>query len=248
MGMDEASFRKMQEAMRRKQAEEEAKKITLKKILNVFYLGFFLFLVCMISAMIMGYADRATFAPREKAKKEKLAGALKDILPSFDNDVISTKKMVSLPDEKSPAVIYTAKKNGKTVAYAVECSTEKAYGGKMVSLISFSPDQKIYSFVISEHSETPGLGAEVAERKEKKTFGNLFAKKEKKAFPENLPPGAVLDQFRNRSAKFAPWRLRSQGGDIDGRSGATITSAAVTLLASQSALALKEMLKKESVK
>lgn len=245
LGMDVASYHKMQEAMRRKKAEEEAKKITFKKVLNVFFLGGFLFLVCAFAAMIMCFANGATRIPREKAKKEKLAAALRDILPAFDNDIIATEKSITPGKGKYSALIYTAEKNGKKVAYAVGVSTAEGYGGKMEALVSFSPEGRIFSFIITEHSETPGLGSEVAERKEKKTFRTFFAKKEKKAFPYNLPPGAVLDQFRDRRIEHAPWRLRSMGGNIDGRSGATITSHAVTILASRAALALKEMLKKE---
>ena len=248
LGMDVASYHKMQEAMRRKKAEEEAKKITFKKVLNVFFLGGFLFLVCAFAAMIMCFANGATRLPREKAKKDALAVALKDILPPFDNDIIATEKKVSPGKGRYSALIYTAEKAGKKIAYAVKVSTMEAYGGKMEALVSFSMEKRILSFVITEHSETPGLGSEVAERKEKKTFRTLFAEKEKKAFPYNLPPGAVLDQFRGRSTEQAPWRLRSMGGNVDGRSGATITSNAVTVLSSRAALALNEMLKKEVVR
>lgn len=245
LGLDEASFNRMQEEMRRRKAEEEARKITPKKILNIFYLGIFLFFVCTFATVVMGYIEQLTKEPRIRAKKERLNGMLKEILPVFDNDIISTEKSVSLKKGAGEAKIYTAKKAGKIAAYAVSVYTLKAYGGKMEALVSFSPEGKIYSFVVSGHSETPGLGSVVAERKEKKTFSTLFAEKKTRPFPYNLPPGAVLDQFRGRSVKEAPWRLRNMGGDIDGRSGATITSAAVTLLASRAAEALKEMWKQE---
>ena len=248
MEMDEASLRRMQEALKEREAEKEAERITPKKIGNIFFLGFFLFFVCLFASFVMGYVDQVTKVPRARAKKERLSGMLKDVLPPFDNDILSTQKTVHPKEVSSPSVVYTAQRKGKTVAYAVKVSTEKGYGGKMEALVSFSPEGKILSFVISEHSETPGLGAEVAERKEVRTIGSLFSPKKKKPFPDNLPPGVVLDQFRGRSVNEAPWQLRSRGGNIDGRSGATITSSAVTRLASEAALFLKERLKKEEKK
>ena len=131
------------------------------------------------------------------------------------------------------------------MGYAIQISAPEGYGGKMEGIISFSPEGRVYSFVITEHSETPGLGSEVTDRKDVRTFATLFTEKKRKPFPENLPPGKVLDQFRSRSVNTAPWRLRTEGGDIDGRSGATISSKAVTLLASSAAEILREKLQKE---
>ena len=242
--VDEAAMeRQKQEYLKRKQEEQE-KKITPAKIGNIFFLGIFLFLVCAAAAFVMGYVDRITFLPREKAKKAKLVAALNEVLPPYNNAILETAEKKSFPDGED-SVIYTAEKEGKIVGYAVEISAQKGYGGKMEALISFSPEGRVYSFVITGHSETPGLGSEVTDRKEVRTFATLFVQKKKGAFPENLPPGKVLDQFRSRSVKTAPWRLRSAGGDIDGRSGATISSAAVTFLASRAAVILREKLQKE---
>ena len=241
-----AAERQKQEYLKRKQEELE-RKVTPAKIRNIFYLGIFLFLVCAVAATVMCFASGVTRIPRKKAKQKKLVSALNEVLPPYNNAILNTaESKESSGNIKS--TLYTAKKDGKVAGYAVQISAPEGYGGKMEALISFSPEGRVYSFVITEHSETPGLGSEVTDRKDIRTFATLFAEKKKKPFPENLPPGKVLDQFRSRSVNTAPWRLRTEGGDIDGRSGATISSKAVTLLASRAAEILKEKLQKEGQK
>ncbi|MBO4305447.1 MAG: hypothetical protein J6A21_12760, partial [Lentisphaeria bacterium] len=88
MEMDEASLRRMQEALKEREAEKEAERITPKKIGNIFFLGFFLFFVCLFASFVMGYVDQVTKGPRARAKKERLSGMLKDVLPPFDNDIL----------------------------------------------------------------------------------------------------------------------------------------------------------------
>ena len=241
-----AAERKRQEYLKRKQEEQE-RKVTPAKIRNVLYLGIFLFLVCAFAATVMCFADGVTRIPREKAKQEKLISALNEVLPPYNNAILKTAESKIDPGNRK-SVLFTAEKDGKIVGYAVQISAPEGYGGKMEGIISFSPEGRVYSFVITEHAETPGLGSEVTDRKDVRTFAKLFAEKKRKPFPENLPPGKVLDQFRSRSVNTAPWRLRTEGGDIDGRSGATISSKAVTLLASYAAEILREKLQKEGNK
>ena len=238
-----AAERQRQEYLKRKQEEQE-RKVTPAKIRNVFFLGIFLFFVCAFAATVMCFADGATRIPRKKAKQEKLVSALNEVLPPYNNAILKTaESKEGAGNIKS--TLYTAEKDGKKVGYAIQISAPEGYGGKMEGIISFSPEGRVYSFVITEHSETPGLGSEVTDRKDVRTFATLFTEKKRKPFPENLPPGKVLDQFRSRSVNTAPWRLRTEGGDIDGRSGATISSKAVTLLASSATEILREKLQKE---
>ena len=113
----------------------------------------------------------------------------------------------------------------------------KGYAGKIEGIISFSPAGEVYTLVITSHQETPGLGAAIAERKETRTLKSLFTGnvKKKSPFPSHLPANPVLDQFRGKKYSGKSWKLKNEGGEIDSVSGATVTSHAVTDLASRAA-------------
>ena len=91
-------------------------------------------------------------------------------------------------------------------------------------MVSFDPNGKILAVRILEHNETPGLGAAVCERKFQKTIFNLGAPR-----PAGLPPNPVLDQFHGRlAAEGGNWKVSKDGGDLIFRTGATVSSRAVT--------------------
>ena len=92
---------------------------------------------------------------------------------------------------------------------------------------------------IIEHKETPGLGAAVCERKFQKTIFNLF-----EAEPAGLPPNAILDQFKNKNHKNAGnWKISKDGGEFAYRTGATVTSRAVTDMVNSAAANLDSAMK-----
>ena len=194
---------------------------------NMFYLGAFLCVVCAAAAAIMGTAAVVTKEPIEKAKVKKVADGLRQVLPAFDNDPMKEAKMYD------DVLFYTAKQGGKIVGYAARAAVGSGYGGRIEALISFQPDGTIRTFLVTGHSETPGLGSNVTDRVREKTLADLL---KGSGTPEGLPGNRILDQYIGHSGAKTdswkqPWKLKKDGGDAEYVSGATISSRAANELA-----------------
>ncbi len=94
---------------------------------------------------------------------------------------------------------YRCIENGKLVGYAAIVEGA-GYGGKMKVAVGIYVDNTIRGVRVVSHSETPGLGSRVAEDE-------------------------FLKQFEGKTLERV-W-LKSDGGDIDAITGATISSRAV---------------------
>ena len=200
---------------------------------NLFYLGVFLCLVCAAAAGIMGSAAVLTREPIEKAKVKKISDSLREVLPPFDNDPREDSSKVG------DVLFYRAKKDGKTVGYAARTSVSSGYGGRIEALISFQPDGTIRTFLVTGHSETPGLGSQAVDRVRKRTLAGLIRGEKE---PDGLPPNEILDQYANaaKEAWKRPWKLQKDGGNARYVTGATISSRAVNELAWKAASAFEK--------
>ena len=90
-------------------------------------------------------------------------------------------------------------------------------------MVGFDLDGKITGVQILRHKETPGLGANVCDRTFKRTILNLTTP------APAVPANEYLDQFAGKSASAAGnWRTRKDGGEFIYRTGATVSSRAVT--------------------
>ena len=204
---------------------------------NLFYLGVFLCVVCAAAAGIMGSAAALTREPIEGAKVKKVADGLREVLPAFDNDPMKDSAQVG------DVLFYHAEKDGKTVGYAARTSVSSGYGGRIEALISFQPDGAVRTFIVTGHSETPGLGSQAVDRVRKRTLAGLIRGEKE---PEGLPPNKILDQYVGHSGAEAvkdtwkrPWKLQKDGGNAEHVTGATISSRAVNELAWKAASAFE---------
>lgn len=124
--------------------------------------------------------------------------------PGYDNDPILDRRAVSLdaPGNSGELTVFLAKKGGKVIAVAFE-SFAQGYGGPMGVMLAVDPAANtLLAAAVTTHSETPGLGTRVMDVP---SFRRQFENK-------------ALDQ---------DFRLRSQGGPIQGITGATISAAAM---------------------
>lgn len=113
------------------------------------------------------------------------------------------------PKEVGNLVCYEGTVDGKPVGTVFTVTTTKGYGGTIKLLVGVDPTgQKITGVRIAEHSETPGLGANIVQ---------VRPGEEKPWF---------LKQFRGLTADRIS--LKTGGGPIDGVTAATISSRAVT--------------------
>lgn len=94
---------------------------------------------------------------------------------------------------------YLCLENGKVVGYAIVVE-ERGFGGRMEVLVGISEEGTVAGVRILTHGETPGLGSRVAEEE-------------------------FLVQFIGKDLEKIA--LKRDGGEIEGVTGATISSRAV---------------------
>ena len=216
----------------------------LRECENFFVLGLFLGLTGLLSALVLALVSGATAPKIEQAKMRSKNAALRQLMPEFDNDPFA--EACAFDGVNFMAV----RKGGKLVGIAAEAETPDGYAGAVRELVGFDRDGRILAVLVTAEKETPGLGKNVCERKFKKTVFNFW-----KPLPPGLPPNEILDQFSGRRATDKiDWRVTKDGGEFKFRTGATVTSRAVTALTGKAAKTFaakrREILKrfKESAK
>ena len=192
---------------------------------NIVVLGIFLGVIGVISALVLAVVSHVTADPIAKAKSAQQMKAMSQVIPAFDNDPSK-----SVFQTKTPAgwnvKFMGAKKDGRLVAVAAICANPNGYAGNIEMLMGISPDGKVLAALITGHNETPGLGANVCTRSFQKTIFNVT-----KPAPAGLAPNAYLDQFSGKIAGEKAWSVKKDGGEFAYRTGATVTSSAITRLA-----------------
>jgi Na+-translocating ferredoxin:NAD+ oxidoreductase subunit G len=138
--------------------------MTKKLESNLRNMSMSLLFICATMAAALGFVYSITKDPIEKAEKQKINNAIRNVLPDFDNDPGS--ELVSI----NGLELYPAKKNGKMVGVAVKSFTNKGFSGYVSVMVGFKPDGSIYNTAIMSQKETPGLGTKMAEPKFRKQF------------------------------------------------------------------------------
>lgn len=152
--------------------------------------------------------------------KFQKAPALKDIFPETTNDPLAERFTVELDGlavQVFPAVLPDG---SKRVAFETKGT---GFGGPVGLMVGIQLDNdSIVDVRVTTHAETPGIGSRA---KDDLSFVSQFT-------------GLGMD------TNFA---LKSEGGEIDAMSGATVTSKAVSIAAGQ-AKEIYQKLKPEIVK
>ncbi len=200
-------------------------------------------LIAGCSAALMARVYVFTQGPIAARALENTNKALQELLPEFDNQPAEETVTFNSP-KNVPVTFYRARKNSELVGTAAEIVTGEGFSGDITVMVGLDGKGRVTTVLVTRHSETPGLGSVVAERKRKKTLLNLFDEPE-----TGLPPNPVLDQLNGLSGMKADaltgvtwkhpegeWKLRKDGGSLDAVTGATITSRAVVNAVHQIAL------------
>ncbi len=210
----------------------------LKNTENILILGLFLGVIGSIAALALAYIADLTKQPITDMKTQAVNSALRQVLPEFDNDPGQNRVVVKSADKQGYDVIfYGALRNKQLVGIAGQSVSLKGYSGKIQAIVGLKPDgtirtvgtinntnKPISAVLITEHKETPGLGAVVCDRVRKKTIFNMF----KTADDANLPPpNPILDQFADLKPGKIPWKTVKEGGTLKYVTGATISSNAI---------------------
>jgi len=170
--------------------------------------------ICVVMAFLLSLVYSQTEERAKKQLEQLLERSLKEILPEYDNSPV--KDLIYLDDKKDKELgqkceyelnkgcrIYPAKKGKKLVGLALGWQSNKGFGGTIRMLVGITPKGEITGINILSHSETPGLGAKIAE-------------------PE------FQKQFLKKTLKNFNWKVDKDGGDVKSITGATISSRAIT--------------------
>jgi len=137
-----------------------------------------------------------TEQPIAEAQAAARRQAIAEVLPEFDNNPADEAF------EQGGLTLFPAKMSGSDVGMAVETYSDNGFSGRFTVLAGFDNDGRLTGYRVLNHAETPGLGARMGEW-----------------FSEVGSTHCVIDHTK-------PFVIRTDGGDIDAITGATITSRA----------------------
>lgn len=128
------------------------------------YLGMFLAVVSMVSALILSMTNSLT---AETIKQAAIAKQNKKLAVMFNENTKFVEKEKNVNDNIE--TIFEASENGNVVGYVYSLKS-KGYGGKIKFLLGISKDGKYLGFDSLEHNETPGFGTKMDEEPYKNQF------------------------------------------------------------------------------
>ena len=175
-------------------------------------------LVCLGGGAALAFVNAKTEAPRRAAAARTLVDSVKLVLPP------ETASTVSAPSVDGVDFYVAQDSAGRTIARAAVGSSRIGFGGELKVLVGLSLDNRILGVMVTEHSETPGLGTKATDRKAQKSLWAVLAGK---ATEDVFPPNAYLDAFTGRPATGFSLGGAGQSQPVQAVSGATISSKAV---------------------
>lgn len=111
-----------------------------------------LLLMSIVMSAALGFVYVITKKPIENTNKKAEIDAIKNVLPSFDNDPTKEAKTID------GLVYYVATQSDSIVGCAVKTYTDKGFAGHFEIMVGFKPDGTIYKTAVLDQKETPGLG------------------------------------------------------------------------------------------
>ncbi|MBO5552759.1 MAG: RnfABCDGE type electron transport complex subunit G [Paludibacteraceae bacterium] len=153
--------------------------------------------ICVVAATALAGIYLLTKDQIQKQQKEKQQQAILNVLPAGVE--------IAAPETIDGMVIYRATLNGEAAGAAVETSA-MGFGGEQKIIVGFDKEGKIFNYEVLEHQETPGLGDHIVE---------WFKNADKPG--QNIIGRQATGDFRVS---------KSDGGDIDAITAATISSRA----------------------
>lgn len=165
-------------------------------------------LLSSLSGGLLAYVKEGTQERIENQVLQLVQGpTVKSIFSGSSNDPVVDR--FSLNDGESKVDVFVAKFDGQPKAIAFETFGKGGYGGNVGLMVGIDVNEdKIYGVGVTTHSETAGLGARA---KEDPKFAAQFADMN------------ILE----------PIKISGDGGKVNALSGATITSRAVCLAATE---------------
>jgi len=191
--------------------------------INIPLLGVFLGVVSAVAAGLLSGVYIVTKPAIAINQQKKTDIALEQVLPEFDN-VPSQETIMLRSGLDWPVKYYIGRKDGNMVGYAGEVVTPEGFSGDITVMVGLELDGSVRTVMVTANSETPGLGTVVTDRKVQKTIVDVVKGTEEQA---GLPPNRFLDWYAGKTAGDKRWNIIKEGETVNGKTGATITSAAV---------------------
>ena len=161
--------------------------------------------VVLIAVSVLSFTHDITKDAIAEQKDNKVKNMLEEMFPSIDN-------------YKYGNDLYTVYSQDDIIGYAFLASGQ-GYGGEIEILVGLENENAIKSIIIISQTETPGIGARIADE----SFTNQFT-------------NISLDDIA----------LSRDGGSIDALTGATISSNATVNAVRETAIEKVKLIKKES--
>ena len=130
---------------------------------NTLALGGFLGAVALLAALVLALVSQWTSGPIRAARernRDKIYQRL--LLPAFDR--------VGEAEEVDGCTFLAVFSGGREAGFIGQGSSRAGYGGEIEALVGFDRTGRITAVQILRHKETPGLGANVCERKFQRQF------------------------------------------------------------------------------
>ena len=157
--------------------------------------GLILGAICLVATLVLAVTYEVTKPRIEEQARLEQERALKEVMPEADSFEAKTAGDVEYFD---------AYQDSRLIGYCLKV-TGNGYGGYIRMIVGIDPHGYIEGVRVLEHTETPGLGSKIADKKP----------------GESESP--FLEQFNGKDGTTVEVRK-----DIDAITGATISSAAVT--------------------
>lgn len=155
--------------------------------------------ICLVCSLLLGVVYSVTKDPIAAAEVAKVNEAIAKVVPSFDN--VPSEEVLQIDG----CDVYVARKGGRPVGYAVKVFSS-GFGGQIQMMVGFTAEGTIHNTSVISHSETPGLGAKIAQ--------------------EGDQAAAPRAQIVGKNPASTKLSVKADGGDIDAITASTITSRA----------------------
>ena len=171
-----------------------------------------LFVAAMVAVGLVAIVHDLTRPAIEAGQRARHTARLAAVLGGarFDNDLLAD--VIEVRDEEllgsnDALPVHRARLGGQPVAVLLTVVAPGGYGGPIRLLVGIDRDARLLGVRVLEHTETPGLGDAIDERR-----------------------SDWIRAFAGRSLSKPPvarWKVRKDGGDFDQFTGATVTPRAV---------------------
>ncbi len=167
--------------------------------------------ICAIVAALLGVVNGVTADRIAELQAQKQQAALQVVFPGAEfTPVDVTDDLVALAGQENAESGLEAIFAASTGGYAIEV-TPTGFNGRLNVIVGIDAEGNVAGISVVSHSETAGIGTEVAKNK------------------PNKNGVGVLDQFTGRSAFGGSlFTVNSGSNQVDAISGATITTKAIT--------------------